>query len=153
MTIKNAKFLCACARHSIDVHDGSKNECCDQAIILPMLSEADMLTLVPEGQQQFKTDLLQLANLVEGGAVVLEDAVVDAWYKTQAFPLIEADYSNQVQENTPEVAEEGQELKAQEGNTEGFSPEEYYMEGFESGFAAGFSKGFDTGHKLSVTKK
>lgn len=144
MPIQNAKFICACPKHGVDVHDGSKNECCDTAVVLPALSVKDVEQLNSEGQKMYKEDVLKLAHFVESGAIELPQVAAE-WYKNEGFPLIENDV------NKPKV-EDAEPIDANDHQEEpmDFNPDAYYMAGFESGFALGYEKGFDAGNRLSV---
>lgn len=159
MTIKNAKFVCACPKHLVDVHDGTKNECCDSAVILPLLSDDERAKLNPAGQEQYEADLLKLAELVESGSVSLDEhEELASWYVECGFPLVEAQYTEaqMAKEAVPDTdaveAESGEEVAGTLEQQAGYGLEDAYMAGFEAAFSLGFSKGFDTGLKLSVTK-
>ena len=153
MPIKNVSFVCACPVHGLEISDGSKNECCDAAVIMPMLSEAELAQLVPAGRGQYEAELIEVAHMVEAGKVdPNQDATFANWYTTVGYPLIE---SKMPAENTqePELHEaevehnvyEEEPDEDQEGGAEHF-----FMLGFQNGFSAGFERGFDTGNRLKV---
>lgn len=149
------KFVCACLRHGSEIHDGSKNACCDQGLIMPMLE--DLSILKDNGQQQFREDALQLANMVKSGVKL--NAEAGAWVSNIITPLVEsikAEHSGDAPVMTEMTDEEAALV---EGPDEEEQPQatsyEIYMEAFTKGYTNGFEegllKGFDLGAKVRPT--
>ena len=147
MTFKDMRFVCVCAKHGFEVHDGSKNECCDSAVIVPMLNKELLEKLTPEGQHKYEADMFKLAECASALEFAEAPEEFTNWYQSFGLPLVES--MKEAEGEEEQVAEHA----GAEEHDQGYNLEAIYMQGFTEGFARGFERGFDTGHKLSVTKK
>lgn len=160
MPIKDLNFACVCLKHGIEVHDGSKNECCDEAVIIPMMNEENFESLTEKGQEMFEHDLMRIDELINSGSGIelRESKDFAKWWRGTAVEILmpKLAESKQVpQQDEPEDAEitENDIATSEEELADDGILEHYYMLGYTAGFSAGFERGFDTGHKLSVVKK
>ena len=145
------QFLCACGKHGTEMHDGSKNACCDLAVIVPMLEKLSVLK--ENGQQVFKEDILRLDVMLRDKLVALP-ATASAWFTSFAQPIIAA-----LKESNVEDAEmTDEEAAAVENPEEEPTLEDElhkvfldgYVRGYEEAFTLGYGKGFDVGSQLNL---
>ena len=150
-------FMCACPKHGNDIHDGTKNECCVQGILLPMVDNVAILG--ERGQAPFEDAALRLAAAVTERRIVLK-GTAESWYAKVVQPIVDAIKAHQIETAQPETAQDRPEGLEPE-STEGETPYEEEMnrvylagfaKGYENGFSGGFERGFDTAFKLNPKK-
>lgn len=136
------QFLGFCDRHGFDVHDGTKNECCDNGQIIPLLNREALDALNDKGIDAFIEDFKRVTPMIltESSPQDLKD-----WHNRMVTDL--RSFKKEVDKTIgpAESAEEGEEL-AEGEDCEEFDIQSHvakahldgYMEGFKDGVKEGF---------------
>ena len=136
-------YLNACSRHGYDVHDGTKNECCDECVTMPMLDREGFNSMTEKGQNAFIEDvgrIRKLPNLKEAGEPVL------AWVAQSEGILkeLQGEVAQALSENAEESEEE------EESNDISAELNEAHAQGHMTGFVEGYKAGISDGFKMGV---
>ena len=138
---RNPDFITFCGRHRFEIHDGSKNECCDQGSVIPLLEVNEIKSLTPQGVTTFHQDFSKLLEVIEQVGEDNLPAKASAWVKG-----IKVDLETVLAESQQTAEEE--EGENVPGTLEETDDDGYFEHVFEQGFLAGYNKGFDMGARL-----
>lgn len=138
---RNPDFVAFCPRHGFDIHDGTKNECCTDGSVMPLLEANEIQSLTPNGIALFHEDFEKLQDVIS--KVNIEPpAKVSAWVKGMGDQITEILAESQ-QENAEKVAAE------ESGEADDVDEDEYWA-GYHAAFERGFMLGYDKGYEMAM---
>lgn len=138
------QFLNFCPRHGYDIHDGTKNECCQEGSVIPMLNKDGLEALNEKGIDTYLEDFTRMRSLYESNPEKAGE-VISNWVRKAIIDL--SAYSKKVKEalSAEEVPGEVEETEEEENGDFGNIHEVAahnnligYMEGFKAGVVEGY---------------
>lgn len=146
------KFLNFCSRHGFDVHDGTKNECCDQGSVMPMLDKNGLAALNEKGIDAFVEDVKRVTPLINAADPVKYQGIIE-WRKQLSIDLkmfkndVDAALAPEESESAEDEEDDSESVPSHQQAVEEYAAKRE-IDGYVNGFKDGFKEGIEAAKEL-----
>lgn len=148
------KYINYCGRHGYDIHDGTKNECCNECSTIPMLNREALDALNDKGVETFVDDFAKFQDFAKraNGPAITEAVTVFIRETKEMLVRFNQEITESNEGDEGGDGEAAEYEAGEEFDMGAFNQQlaHAHLEGYTLGFKEGFREGFKSAAEVKA---